>query len=90
MYLVYRLFINHTPLIPLSTLGEREEVLERGLCPLSYLHSPIPLKREWGQGDGFLNELIIFLARDNASATRSGAVPPMTFLAAIDDSTVIE
>jgi len=36
MYLVYRLFINLTPLIPLSTLGEGEEVLERGQSPLSW------------------------------------------------------
>jgi hypothetical protein len=37
-----KLFINLTPLIPLSFKGEGEEVLERGLRPLSYLHSPFP------------------------------------------------
>jgi len=41
-HLLKRLLVNLTPLIPLSILGEGEEVLERGLCPLSYLHSPFP------------------------------------------------
>jgi len=38
-------------------LHEGEEILERGLCPLSNLHSPLPLAREEGQGDRLLNNL---------------------------------
>jgi hypothetical protein len=37
--------------------GEREEILERGFHPLSFL-LPLPLSREGGQGDRLVNNLI--------------------------------
>ncbi len=61
-----RLFINLTPCIPLSFEGEGEDVLERGLRPLSYLHPPSPVLNtgEGGQGDGLLNNLMTTLEQD--------------------------
>jgi hypothetical protein len=52
-----RVFINLTPLIPLSFKGEGEETLERGFAPL-LLTLPLPLLREGGQGDRLLNDLL--------------------------------
>jgi len=51
-----RLFINLTPLIPLSLRRRRrEEILERGFAP--FLPTlPLPLIREGGQGDRLLND----------------------------------
>ena len=52
-----RLFINLTPLIPLSLKGEGEEILERD--EVSLLPTlPLPLLREEGQEDGLLDSLI--------------------------------
>jgi len=45
------LFINLTPLIPLSLKGEGEEILERGEAPLLPT-LPLPLVREGGRGIG--------------------------------------
>jgi len=50
------LFINLTPLIPLSFEEEGEEILERGKAPLLPT-LPLPLVREGGQGDRLLNIL---------------------------------
>jgi len=50
------LFIDLTPFIPLSLKGEGEEILERGFAPL-FPTLPLPLLREGGQGDRFLNNL---------------------------------
>jgi len=36
----------------------RGKRLKRGAKPLSYLHSPLPLIREGGQGDRLLNNFI--------------------------------
>jgi hypothetical protein len=47
-------FINLTPLIPLSILGEGEEILERGLRPSFHL-TPSPLAKGRGiKGKGFI------------------------------------
>jgi hypothetical protein len=55
-----RLFINLTPLIPLSLRRRGEEILERGEAPL-LPKLPLPLIREGGQGDRLLNNLILTL-----------------------------
>ena len=52
-----RLFVDLTPLIPLSLKGEGEEIEERGEAPLLPT-LPLPLLREGGQGDRLLNNLI--------------------------------
>jgi len=54
------LFIDLTPFIPLSLKGEGEETLERGESPLLPA-LPLPLIREGGQGDRFLNNPLWFL-----------------------------
>jgi len=51
------LFINLTPLVPLSLKGEGEEIFERGKAPLLPT-LPLPLLREGGKGDR-LKSLII-------------------------------
>jgi len=48
---LFILFINLTPLIPLSFKGEGEETLERGFTPLLPT-LPLPLLREGGRGIG--------------------------------------
>jgi len=55
-----RLFINLTPLIPLSLKRRGGEILERGFAPLLPT-LPLPLLREGGQGDRLLNELKLFV-----------------------------
>jgi len=44
---------NLTPFIPLSTLGEGEEILERGLRLLSFFHSPFPCQGKGVRGIGY-------------------------------------
>ena len=46
-----------TGLRPNSSEGKGKETLEREAPPLSYLHSPLPLIREGGQGDRLINLL---------------------------------
>jgi len=50
------LFVNLTPFIPLSILGEGEGVFREGLRPSLTLLS-LPSVIEEGQGDGLLNNL---------------------------------
>jgi len=49
---LFILFINLTPLIPLSSKGEGEETLERGEASLLPT-LPLPLLREGGRGIGY-------------------------------------
>jgi len=52
MVMLERLRLSLT-LLTLSLEKERGKRLQRGTSPLSYLHSPLPLIREGGQGDRF-------------------------------------
>jgi len=56
------MFVNLTPLIPLSFEGEGKEILERGGAPL-LPELPLPLLREGGQGDRLPNNLPLQIRR---------------------------